>query len=216
MARQTDSRPINEQAVRDLLDRYACPVPWHEVRTRFMGNIATPALSAAPLQTLKNLWGGEFPPVDSIDDLNALIDALINTFWNALTVHQKHSKPFRLLRMPSTQTLGDLGALALMRQQELEGFVEGLFNGEEQINLPERAHQAVDHLAKLRAMMAGIHQMVLREIKAESQTTLDTTFKHIRELTRIMEIEINEAILSCTRARRHLLDSQPVFDPTVH
>ena len=34
-----------EQAVRDLLERYACPVPLHVVRTRFLGSIATPVMT---------------------------------------------------------------------------------------------------------------------------------------------------------------------------
>ena len=43
----------DSQQVRDLLRRYACPVPYHEVRTRFLGNIATPELSASPLNVAK-------------------------------------------------------------------------------------------------------------------------------------------------------------------
>jgi hypothetical protein len=34
----------SEQFIRGLLDRYVCPVPRHEVRTRFLGNLATPCL----------------------------------------------------------------------------------------------------------------------------------------------------------------------------
>jgi hypothetical protein len=38
--------PATDEQVRTLLERSKCPVPFHEVRTRFLGNIATPVVSA--------------------------------------------------------------------------------------------------------------------------------------------------------------------------
>jgi len=37
-----------DNRVRALLDRYRCPVPFHVVRTRFLGNIASPDMTASP------------------------------------------------------------------------------------------------------------------------------------------------------------------------
>ena len=51
----------NEKAIRGLLEKYACPVPWWEVRTRFLGNISTPTLTISPLRVVQELWGGELP-----------------------------------------------------------------------------------------------------------------------------------------------------------
>lgn len=199
-----------------LLAKHDCPVPFHEVRTRFLGNIATPAISASPLQIIKDLWGGELPPFDSIEEVNELLDTLVQGLWNDLTRHQKRSQPFRLTR-PSTQpTAVDLGQYGLVRLQELDGFIEGLFNGEDDIDLPERAHEAVDRLAEMRAMMAGICELVSRAPDADDAARLDTTFRHLRELTRIMETEIHEAVLSCTRARRQMIEGILTEKPTVH
>lgn len=209
-------RAPSEQAIRALLDRYACPVPYHEVRTRFLGNIATPVMGISPMEVVKDLWGGELPPFDSMDDVNELIGVLINGLWNNLTKHQKRSVPFRLTRPTVEPTASDLGHYALIRQQELEGFVEGLFNDEDHIDLPERAHEALGHLGKLRAMMAGICDLVARDVEAESKTTLETTFKHVRELTQIMEVEIHEAVLSCARARRQMTGTVATHNPTMH
>ena len=36
-----------------------------------------------------------------------------------------------------------LGSLTLVRSQELEGFVEGVFGNRNEMNLPERAHKAL-------------------------------------------------------------------------
>jgi len=168
------------------------------------------------MQVVKDLWGGELPPFDSMDDVNELISILINGLWNDLTKHQKRSAPFHLVRPNLEPTATDLGRYALIRQQELEGFVEGLFNGGDRIDLPERGHDALGHLGELRAMMAGICDLVARDIQAESKTTLETTFKHVRSLTRIMETEIHEAVLSCTRARRQMLDAVVTNIPMMH
>ena len=70
-------KTVSDDEVRALLDRYRCPVPFHAVRTRFLGNIASPVVSASPLDALKGLWGGELPVFDSLDAVNELLAALI-------------------------------------------------------------------------------------------------------------------------------------------
>jgi hypothetical protein len=77
-------------------------------------------------------------------------------------------------------------------------------------------HQAVGHLSELRATMAGICELVSRDPNADDRAQLDTTFKHLRELTRTMETEIHEAVLSCTRARRQMLEGILTEKPTIH
>ena len=89
-------KAVSDEEIRVLLDRYRCPVPFHAVRTRFLGNIASPVVSASPLDTLKGLWGGELPEFDSLDAVNELLAVLIVGLWNRLTRHQERSAPFRL------------------------------------------------------------------------------------------------------------------------
>lgn len=209
-------KPPTEKTVRELLSRYACPVPYHEVRTRFLGGIASPITEASPLPIVKGLWGGEFPPCDSIDDLNGLIDVLVHGLWNSLTKHQEPSAPFRLQKLNLQPSGPNLGKFAQVRREELEGFVEGLFGGQDHLDLPETAHVALGHLGELRAMMAGIEDLVARDIQAESRTQLERTFKHVSELTKIMELEIHAAVMSCARARRQKLAGQAFPPSSVH
>ena len=205
-----------EKKIRALLETYACPVPFHEVRTRFLGNIATPAMSASPIVIVKNLWGGEFPEFESLDAVNELIGVLVNGLWNSLTRHQKRSDPFRLVRPTVTPTRAGLSQLALVRRQEIEGFFEGLFAGEEEADLPAKASAALDSLAQLRAMMAGVYDVAIDESKPATPSDIATTMKHIRELTLAMEMEINRVVLDCTRARRQTLGSIGNAGPTRH
>lgn len=209
-------KPPSEKTVREMLDKYACPVPYHEVRTRFLGGIASPIIEGSPLPIVKGLWGGEFPPFDSIDDLNELIDVLVNGLWNSLTKHQERSAPFRLLKLNLQPSAANLARFAQVRREELEGFVEGLFSGQDRVDLPETAHQALGHLGELRAMMAGIEDLVARDIQAESRTQLETTFKHVSELTKIMELEIHSAVISCARARRQKLAGEVLPQSSLH
>jgi hypothetical protein len=175
-----------------------------------------PKLSASPLNVAKGLWGGALPEVDSIEDLNQLIDTLINGLWNALTIHQKRSEPFRLVKVPVDPSVANLARLALVRRQELDGFVEGLFDGAEEIDLPERANAALGSLAEMRAIMGGAHDFATRSIEPADPAQIQATFRHLRELTRIMEREINAVVLDCTRARRQMIRDATTKAPTFH
>jgi len=199
-----------------MLERYKCPVPFHEVRTRFLGNIASPVPGASPIETIKQLWGGELPEFDSIEDFNELFNVLVSGLWNRLTEHQSSRNPFRLLRFEVGQTREDLNRLALVRKQELEGFVEGLFGLEERIDLPERAHDALEALAKIRAILAGIIDLLDDSSKPAQPDELKKLLHNIQELTIVAETEMNKANLSCKRARGQMLEQIPATKPTLH
>ena len=93
------------------------------------------------------------PVFDSTDAANELIGALIMGLWNRLTRHQDRNSPFRLNRIETAPTREGLADLLLMRVQEIDGFVAGLFGREDRIDLPERAHRALDDLAEIRALV---------------------------------------------------------------
>lgn len=206
----------DEKTIKTLLAAHACPVPFHEIRTRFLGSIASPGLSVSPFEVMKNLWGGQLPEFESLDAVNELIGALINGLWNSLTRHQKRSEPFRLVRTSVPETRAGLAELALIRRQELDGFIEGLFGGADELDLPDKASSALDTLGEVRAMIAGVHQVASDPSKPAELADITTTMKHVRELTRIAESELNRVVLDCTRARRQLMGSVGTAGPTRH
>jgi hypothetical protein len=216
MARQPTPPAASDDEVRALLARYRCPVPFHAVRTRFLGNIASPAMQGSPIKMVEALWGGELPTFNSIDEANEFIGALVMGLWNRLTRHQERSARFRLTRMEVSATREGIAALARLRREELEGFVDGLFGDEESIDLPERATKALGALAEIRAMLEGIEVLAEDPAKPTPSDDIAVTIGHFRELTRIAEHEIHEAVLSCTRARRQMPASQPARRPVLH
>lgn len=194
--------PSESARVKELLRKYDCPVPFHEVRTRFLGNIASPAPLASPVQTVKDLWGGELPAFASLDEVNELFESLINGLWNSLTRHQKRSEPFRLAQVKGELDEETLARLGLVRRQELDGFVEGLFQGAEEIDLPPKASSALDALAEMRALFAGLAELLIEGKAPEDASEIQRTFKHVRDLERAAAREMHRIVLECTRARR--------------
>jgi hypothetical protein len=205
-----------DQEVRALLERYDCPVPFHEVRTRILGNIASPAMGVSPIKMVESLWGGKLPEFSSIDAANELIGALVAGLWNRLTRHQDRSAPFRLTRIETDATRAGLAAIALMRRQELDGFIEGLFGPEKALDFPERAHRGLGALAEMRSLFAAVIDVAADEAKAASPKDIEVTLRHIREMTNNAKHEIHAIVLSCTRARRQMLASLPAKKPTLH
>ncbi len=214
MAKTTKS--ADHRGVVALLERYKCPTPFHAVRTRFMGGIASPAETISPIETLKQLWHGELPAFDSMEDLNDLVNVLINGLWNQLTKHQTPANPFRLTRIEVSPTREDLRNLTRVRQQEIEGFIDGVFGSNEALDLPDTAHKAVDVLGEVRAMLAGAGKLLEDESKSSESSELKALIYNLQDVGKIVEKEMNAAIQSCRRARDHGGPHGPLNNPTMH
>lgn len=207
---------VTDDEARVLLDRYQCAIPFHEVRTRFLGNIASPGIGESPIKVIEQLWGGKLPEFESIDAANELIGALVMGLWNRLTKHQERSSPFRLTRIDVAATREGLATLALIRCQELGGFVEGLFGLNESIDLPEKAHHGLGILAEMRSLFAAVLDIAKDESKPGTEADIEATIKHMRVMTKNAENEINTVVRSCTLARRQTLPSLIAERPTLH
>ena len=109
---------VGDAKVRALLETYDCPVSLHAVEARFMGSIASPALDSSPLQTIENLWPGGRPTIESTDEANRLVQALLS-LWNHLARHQKRTKPFRFAKPGKLGNRKQLTAFVVMRCEEI-------------------------------------------------------------------------------------------------
>ena len=199
-----------------LLSRYQCPTPFHAVRARFMGSIASPLLDRSPVHAIQELWGGEFPPFDTMEDLNHLLHVLMAGLWNRLTAHQIASNPFKLTGLQVKHTREDLHHYALVRKQEIEGFMDGLFGPHEELDLPESARDGVEVLGEVRAMLAGAITLLDDPGIPAAPHDLKGLSDNLRALANTLEKEMNTVVLSCTRARRKPLADMQRTKPTVH
>jgi|TARA_Y100000294_G_scaffold138971_1_gene132417 hypothetical protein len=213
--KQPSLKYVGDKRIRNLLARYACPVPFHAVRTRLLGNIATPRLDASPVQTVKDLWGGELPEFDDMDAVNLLFQDLMS-LWNSLAKHQSRSKPFKLSREGMGSSDDDLRRLCEVRTEELEGFIDGLFGADEDLDLLERAVEGMEQIGEINAMIRGVLDLLDRPaMPPATDKERAATLKNVKNLSRIAEKEIHAVILSCKRARAQLIP-QSGPPPTFH
>ena len=213
MKRKAQSDAPGDAEVRRLLVRYQCPVPFHAVRSRFLGHIVCPGPGTPPMQALQELWDGEFPRFESIDEANTLFEVLLKGLWNRLTRHQERKSPFRLTRVPTPTDGEELKQFAQRRVDELEGFADGLFAGEDELELPERAHQAMQELGDLNSFFAAFVQFA---DEPDTDKEFAETARNAQQLSYIAEKEINAVVLACTKARRQMLTEQGVGRPRLH
>ena len=127
--------PTGDMDARRLLERHRCPMGFHAVRAQFMGAIASPIERIQPLSEIKALWGGEFPPFDSMDDVNQLLQVLVMGLWNQLSSHTDPDRPFELTRFKGEATNDMLRAQAQVRYEELDAFRHGFYQRQPSLKL---------------------------------------------------------------------------------
>ena len=156
----------------------------------------------------------DLPIFEGQADADDFFGSLLKGLWNGLSAHQKRSEPFRLVRVkPAPASYEYLARLAKIRREEIDGFIDGLFAGHEELDFPESAHKAVGTLGELRGLFAGTEHLASNPPGPADASTMETTVKHLRELTRISEIEINTIIQSCRRARQQMLETYAMERP---
>jgi hypothetical protein len=168
-------------------------MPFHVVRTRVLGNIASPDMTASPMDTLAGLCGGELPAIDNLDALNELLRVLLMGLWNRLARHQNRNAPFRMIRIDAPETREGLANIAAIRREEVIGFIEGMFGKEQGLVLPERARRALEALAEAGGLLRGVSEVARDPTKPASADDIAQTRHHISELTQICEREIHSS-----------------------
>jgi hypothetical protein len=217
MAKASKLDQLSDQVITALLEKHACPLPFHAVRALFMGNIATPDMTASPVQAIRDLWGGELPEFETKQGAELFMMGLMQGLWNGLSAFQNRTNPFKLIRVKSPQPSWEAFArLSLLRREEIDGFIEGLFAGQEEIDLPEKAHRATNMLGEIRAMLSGFHGLASTNATPTDTKELDGMIKQVRELSIIAEKEINVVIQSCKRARAQMLETYTAEKPVLH
>jgi len=104
------------------------------------------------------------------------------------------------MRLQVKQTREGVHHYALVRKQEIEGFMDGLFGSHEEMDLPESARDGVDAL--------GAINLLDDTGKPAPPDELNGLADNLQALATILEKELNIVVLSCTRARRQLREKQ--------
>jgi hypothetical protein len=184
---------LNVQAQR-LLTKYDCPYKLHEVRATFMGAIAS-LFIADPAFELNALWDGEFPELDSEEALNEVQDVFLNRLWNTLAAHTEEDNPFVLMPLQSPRSLTELTAQAQLRGEELDAFMEGFFQDQEDFELDPEAAESLSVIEELVEMYAEIINM--DPATPSTPLDLETLVENMKKMNEMAETELNNIIVLC-------------------
>lgn len=198
---------VSDHQIQALLTRYQCPTPMHVLRMRFLGAIASPRMEVSPIQLVTQAWGGELPEFASEADAEELFQALLGGWWNRLSEFQNSRSPFRLPRSEVKPKRQALLELAQTRSQELAGFVDGLFGSDEEMDMPEKAHEALNVLARIHSMFASTVALLEIEATAAEHRELIDLLRNFQKMTITADEEINRVIQSCKRARAQHIEN---------
>jgi hypothetical protein len=160
-------------------------------------------MGVSPIETVKSLWGRDLPKFRRSASLNELMEALVMGLWNQLARHQKRKVPFRLLQLDVAPDREALGRIAVVRHEELECFVEGLFGPKKTLDLPHRAYRALEQLSEIRMLLYTLQVSSSEAPELATPGEIASTLETLRMLTEIAEHEMHEVVLSCTKARRN-------------
>ena len=150
---------------------------------------------------LMQAWGGELPVFGSAEEMDDAMSVPMYGLWNRLSEHQSSRKPFKLTRFEVTASRQALHGLAEMRAQELKGFVDGLLGPEEEMVLPQKAHDGVVALAQLYEMFVGASELLADPAQLAPDQELKALLQNFQRMTIAADVQINKAVQSCKRAR---------------
>jgi hypothetical protein len=187
--------------VRRLLKKYDCPLPLHQIRAQFMGAIASPVDTVNPSREIQTLWGGQAPSFASMAAANEFMQVLVIGLWNHVAMHFGSHEPFALIDNTPEPTEKGIKDHAKLRFEEIQGFLEGFFQGQDSAHLSEDIADCLDVLDDLIAMFGGIARLP-RERRATTQEEFRGLIDQVDELTKIAQREINQIITICAAQRR--------------
>ncbi len=201
---QKPPKYLGHAKIRSLLEAFSCPTPYHAVRARFMGIIASPVLSASPIRTIEDFWPGGMPVFESTEEANTLFQPLLG-LWNHLAGHQKRSKPFKLTIKLLSDDRDAMRDFLEVRTEEIDQFLEGLLGNVAELTVPEDIGAEIKLLSENYALMSATLAMLDRDDTTDEDAS--GLAQSLRELNKVAGVQINDIIMACVRYRRQ---------PTVH
>jgi hypothetical protein len=161
-----------------------------------MGAIASPYV-VDPVFELNALWDGEFPELASQEKLDEVIKTFLEDFWGLLAAHGKEDAelPFSLTALSKATSLRELKAHAQLRGEELDAFLTGFFQDQQNLELDEDIGDSLDILEELVQMYTDIVNM--KEDIPLSATELSDLADNLLKMTDMVELEMNNLIVSC-------------------
>jgi hypothetical protein len=184
-----------------FLNRIECPAPFHVVRMRFLGAIASPADDILPVPVIQSLWP-EDDQLDlaTMDDAKTFFDSFIG-LWNR-QAKPEGSSQVRLTRFKTPRTSKDVEQCLLTRLEEIEdGFVEGFWAGHDDLDMSAAAAGLIDLVSETAGQYAELTNAV-RDLGKLSQKGAKDLSQAISEYDGVAERAMTELLRLRRQSRR--------------
>lgn len=136
---------IGDEAFTKMLEHYACPTPLNVIKMRFCGAICSPNLKLRPADVISSFWEeGATPRLTTKAEADLFFKFFMG-LWDDVFASVTKNK-IKISNLDGC----DITTYCQKRYDEIEqGFVEGFFGGEENLQMPGYLAQIVDSLSEL-------------------------------------------------------------------
>lgn len=161
-----------------------------------MGAIASPFV-VDPVFELNALWDGAFPNIDSEEKLDEVTKVFLQDFWSALAAHADADAelPFALTPLSKATSPQGLKEHAQVRGEEIDAFLNGFYQDQENLELDPDLGESLDILDDLLQMYTDL--VNTDESLALDQAEFSDLSDNMLKMTDMAEMEINNILASC-------------------
>ena len=143
---------IGDDAFIKMLEHYACPTPLNVIKMRFAGAICSPNMNLRPTDVISSFWEeGRAPRLETKSEADLFFKFFMG-LWDEVFEDVKNVK----VKLPSSKEK-NMEVYCQNRFEEVEqGYVEGFFGGQENLQIPGYLAQIVDSLSEMATLYTKI------------------------------------------------------------
>ena len=194
---------VGDGAIKKLLERHGCPTPFHVVRMRFLGEIASPALGISPTKSIESFWPNGMPEFDSQAEVEKLYGGLMG-LWNHLARHQG-GVPVKLHEMSKLRTWEDLAGGLRMRHEEVDAFVDGLAVTGMEAMVSAPLMKAISNLQRLADLLSEAEAAIADSAQETKGASLPDGENALRDHSASIEKMLSAVVMVSADLRRDMV-----------
>jgi hypothetical protein len=180
------TRYIGDAAFVRLLGYYNCPTPFHVVKMRILGGIASPNKNLAPIMVFSSFWTENTEPKLQTKKEAEIFFSSFMGLWDKMAKCQTVSK-VKLTNFSRPINSLQLQKILLTRTEEVDfGFVEGFWGGLSNVDIPQIVGQLIDSISET----AEVYSDMLKEVRKnpnDDEEKLSNAYKNIEIYDKTIE-----------------------------
>ncbi|WP_419799132.1 MAG: hypothetical protein ACNI26_05545 [Terasakiella sp.] len=191
MATNKPEKYIGDAGVAKFLEQYKSQVPFHVVRMRVLGALASPNKDLLPVMVIASFWGeNDFPKFVKKAESESFFATFMG-LWRRIEKMAIARNPLLSAR-GKLATLDAAKELLLRRVEELDaGFIEGFWGGEDDMKMASATAALIDGLGE----EAEGFSVLLQDVENWSDYTLAMREALLEEISE-RDALIEDAILA--------------------